>query len=75
MTKKTAYSRSKYLTLVAVLAFEDDFEREQALRLLGELWGIAWRSEDERHPDRYIRYISKLAQYVVLYHRENKETP
>ena len=61
----------RYKLLVHTLAIEDDFERERELRILGELWGVAWRSEDERHPDRY---ISKLARLISNETQETSHT-
>lgn len=60
-------AKKRYLTLVAVLALDDDWSRENGLHALAKLWGIQWRSEYQRHPERF---ISMLARHAIEYHRE-----
>jgi hypothetical protein len=66
MTKKSAYDKRRYLTLVAVLAQDDEYARDTGLHAIMKYWGLKWKSEYELHPERL---ISALAQHAVLYHR------
>jgi hypothetical protein len=71
MKPKTTYDVRRHMTLVAILAQEDDYARDYGLHALMKYWGIKWKSEYQLHPDRL---ISALAQHVVKYHRTPDST-
>jgi hypothetical protein len=71
MKPKTTYDVRRHMTLVAILAQDDDYTRDYGLHALMKYWGIKWKSEYQLHPDRL---ISALAQHVVKYHRTPDST-
>jgi hypothetical protein len=54
MKPKTTYDVRRHMTLVAILAQDDDYARDYGLHALMKYWGIKWKKEYEFHPDRLI---------------------
>ena len=65
---KLAYEVRRYLTLVQVLAIEDDQERHMALKALCDSWHVA-PYVDQNGYIQYWATVNLLAQHVVQYHR------
>ncbi len=63
-----AYDVRRYLTLIQVLAVEDDQQRHMAIKHLCECWQV----QPAVNTQGFIQYwatVNLLAQHVVQYHR------